>query len=424
MQSSRFELNRLTPEAAQNLRAARYVIAAGVVAALHVGKLPPALPVLKEVLDVSLLQAGFLLSLVQLAGMTLGLLTGLAAQRIGLKRSMVAGLLLLAFASALGGMAQSPFWLLATRVLEGVGFLWAVLPAPGLVRKLVPHERLQGMLGAWGAYMPLGTSLALLAGPWVMHLVAPEWGWRIWWWLLSGLAVMLALLLCWRVRSDHPISKPADRAQQAPPNSQTLTLLRLTLCSRAVWLLALTFAMYAGQWLAVIGFLPSIYAQAGLPSAMTAWLTAGAAAVNILGNLLAGHMLGRGHPPFALLATGFVAMAFGALLAFGATGFPVWQYAGVLVFSLLGGLIPATLFSLSIRMAPSTDTVSTTVGWMQQWSALGQFAGPPLVAWVAALVGGWQLTGWIATVCCVIGVYLAWQIHDLLKRAPVALLKK
>ena len=421
---SRCDVEKLTPEAAQNLRAARYVIAAGVVAALHVGKLPPALPVLKEVLGISLLQAGFLLSLVQLAGMTLGLFTGLAAQRIGLKRSMVAGLLILASASALGGMAQSATWLLATRVLEGLGFLWTVLPAPGLVRRLVPHERLHGMLGVWGAYMPLGASLALLAGPWIMHLGAPDWGWRIWWWLLSGLAVVLALLLVGKVPADPPGLLASAGARPGRQNSQNKKLLSLTLRSRAVWLLALTFAMYSGQWLAVIGFLPSIYAQAGLPGGATAWLTAGAAAVNILGNLLAGRLLGRGTPPFSLLATGFVAMSAGALLAFGATAFPVGQYVGVLVFSTLGGLIPATLFSLSVRLAPSADTVSTTVGWMQQWSALGQFAGPPLVAWVAARYGGWQLTGWVTSVCCVLGMVLAWQIHRVLSAEPVALPKK
>ena len=407
-------METLTPPAAQNLRAARYVIAAGVVAALHVGKLPPALPVLKDVLGISLLQAGFLLSLVQLAGMTLGLFTGLVAQRIGLKRSMVAGLLILAGASALGGMAQSPAWLLATRVLEGVGFLWIVLPAPGLVRRLVPPERLNGMLGVWGAYMPLGASLALLAGPSVMHLGAPDWGWRAWWWFLSALAVLLALLLVGRVPADPPKPPTSVQARQGAQQSHQRQLLSLTLRSRAVWLMALTFAMYSGQWLAVIGFLPSIYAQAGLPGGVTAWLTAGAAAVNILGNLLAGRLLGRGTPPFTLLTTGFVAMSAGALLAFGATAFPLWQYAGVLVFSTLGGLIPATLFSLSIRLAPSTDTVSTTVGWMQQWSALGQFAGPPLVAWVAAHYGSWQLTGWLTSVCCVIGIFLAWQIQAML----------
>lgn len=407
-----------TLETARPLRAARYVIAAGVVAALHVGKLPPALPVLRDVLGISLLQAGFLLSLVQLAGMTLGLLTGLAAQRVGLKRSMVAGLLVLGCASALGGLANGAAWLLATRALEGLGFLWVVLPAPGLVRRLVPQERLNGMLGVWGAYMPLGASLALLLGPSVMQLGAPAWGWRIWWWGLGALAAMLALLLCWRLPADPLWRLTTAQAPQGTGHFSNRSLLGLTLRSRGVWLMALTFAMYSGQWLAVIGFLPSIYAQAGLPGSSAAWLTAGAAAVNIVGNLAAGRWLGRGARPLALLATGFLAMAGGALLAFGATAHPLLQYAGVLVFSMIGGLIPATLFSLAIRLAPTPETVSTTVGWVQQWSALGQFAGPPLVAWVAVQAGGWQWTGWVTSVCCAIGLLLARELQRLAAQPP------
>ena len=83
------------------------VLAAGVGAALHIGKLPPALPVLGEVLGVSLLQAGFLLSAMQFSGMLLGLLTGLAVQRVGAKRSMVLGLLTVAAGSALGALAEA-----------------------------------------------------------------------------------------------------------------------------------------------------------------------------------------------------------------------------------------------------------------------------------------------------------------------------
>lgn len=405
---------------AHKLRAAPYVIAAGVVAALHVGKLPPALPVLERMLGISLFQASFLLSLVQLAGMTLGLLTGLAVQRLGLKRSMTAGLLVLGCASALGGLADSAAWLLATRALEGLGFLWVVLPAPALVRWLVPQDRLNGLLGVWGAYMPFGTALALLLGPWIMQLAAPEWGWRIWWWLLAALSVALVGLVVWRVPEDRvmktDVLSPCSHAKK-PTNRM---LLRLTLHSRAAWLLALTFAMYSGQWLAVIGFLPSIYAQAGVAGSATAWLTAGAAVVNILGNLLAGRLLGRDVKAFVLLAIGFVAMAGGALLAFGATGFPLLQYAGVLAFSMVGGLIPTTLFSLAIRLAPGPDSVSTTIGWIQQCSALGQFVGPPLVAWVAVYVGGWQLTGWVTSMCSAVGLLLALQIHGLLSPRQAA----
>ncbi|WP_411877574.1 CynX/NimT family MFS transporter [Polaromonas sp. YR568] len=400
-------MTEFKPDTAASPLAAWYVIAAGVVAALHVGKLPPALPVLGQVLGVSLLQAGFLLSLVQLAGMTLGLLTGLAVQRVGLKRSMAAGLGLLALASALGAMVPNVYGLLATRVLEGLGFLWVVLPAPALLRRLVPKEKLSGMLGMWGAYMPLGASLALLAGPFVINWGTPQLGWRILWWLLAAVAAALALAVAWRVPAEPPV------AVHGHARASSGRLIGATLRSRPAWLLAMTFAMYSGQWLAVVGFLPSIYAQAGVAGAWAGPLTALAAAVNIIGNVAAGRLLGRGLPPLALLGTGFLVMAGGALLAFSAQVSPTLQYLAILGFSMLGGLVPATLFSLAVRLAPGADTVSTTVGWMQQWSALGQFAGPPLVAWVAATAGNWQWTGCVTAASSALGLVLALQLQRL-----------
>ena len=163
-------------------RLAWLVFGVGVTAALHIGKLPVAIPVLQDALGLSLVQAGFLLSLVQLAGMTLGLFVGLLADRVGPRRVMQAGLLLLAAGSALGALAPGVGWLLASRVVEGLGFLLAVLPAPGLLRQRVLHApTLSRALGWWGAYMPLGTALALLLGAaldrWgrlARHLAGPE----------------------------------------------------------------------------------------------------------------------------------------------------------------------------------------------------------------------------------------------------------
>lgn len=400
---------------------ASLVIAAGVVAAMHVGKLPPALPALQQVLGVSLVQAGFLLALFQLAGMTLGLPAGLLIQRYGPRRSMLAGLLVLSLASALGGAAQGTAGLLASRVFEGLGFLCVVLPAPGLLRALVPSGRLSRALGAWGAYMPLGAALAMLVGPWVMAPAGVAWGWRILWWLLSALSALLAVLLYRSVPADPSGTRVVPSRLSSPaaplfPGSRSL--LRLTLRSRGVWLVALCFSMYSGQWLAVVGFLPSIYVQAGWPPGFAAGLTALAAAVNIIGNLAAGRLLHLHVPPLALLVAGFAAMGGGALLAFGVDASPWVRYLAVLAFSMLGGLIPGTLFSLAVRLAPSTATVPTTVGWMQQWSAFGQFCGPPLVAWVAGLAGHWQLTWTVTGACALAGMGLAWQIHGLLEREP------
>ena len=135
------------------------------------------MPVLQVALGISLVEAGFLLSAVQLAGMLMGAVVGLFCDSLGLRRSMLIGLLVLAVASAAGGLSPNAGVLLALRVAEGFGFLLVSLPAPALIRRLVPAERMSGMLGFWGAYMPLATALALLIGPLVLLMA----GWRAWW---------------------------------------------------------------------------------------------------------------------------------------------------------------------------------------------------------------------------------------------------
>ena len=392
--------------------AAYVVILAGVVAALQVGKLPPALPALGEALGLTLMQAGFLLSLVQLAGMALGLFVGWAADGWGLRRSMLMGLLVLALASALGGLSQSPQAMLVWRALDGVGFLWVTLPAPALIRRMVAPGHLRSVLGYWGAYMPLGTALTLLAGP----LWIPAWGWRSWWELFACLSMGMALLL-WRVVPHETPSSSAPGADSAAaaPWPQRL---HETLTAPGPWWVALAFAMYSGQWLAVVGFLPSIYTQAGLSGALLGALTALAAAVNMLGNMASGKCLQKGISAALLLAVGYAAMAIGSFAAFGpwTESSAEWRYAGVLLFSCVGGLVPGTLFSLAVRLAPHERNVSTTVGWMQQGSAAGQFSGPPVVAWLASQTGNWHWT-WMATgSCSLMGIVLSVLIARTLKR--------
>ena len=389
-------------------RAAWLVVLAGGVAALQVGKLPPALLVLQAELGLTLVQSGFLLSMVQLAGMSLAVFMGLWADGMGLKRSMVRGLCLLALASALGGFATSVTALLALRAIEGLGFLLVALPAPALIRRLVPADQLPGMLGLWGAYMPTGTALALLAGP----LFIPVWGWGAWWWWFAAVSLGMAAWL-WRSVPDDPVGHAAAAGQGAWHR------LRSTLGARGPWLVAVTFGMYSGQWLAVVGFLPSIYAAAGVSGAVLGVLTALAAAVNIAGNMASGRLLQRGWAPRATLWLGFGAMALGSTVAFAPfTESLSWlRYAGVLLFSGMGGLVPGTLFSLAVRLAPGEQQVATTVGWVQQLSALGQFVGPPVVAAVAARAGGWQLTPLFTVGCCVVGAVLAWAAGRMLSQA-------
>lgn len=382
------------------------VILSGVVAALHIGKIPPAIPVLRDALGMSLIEAGFLLSMVQLAGMTCALFIGGATDSLGLRRSILIGQAILATASLAGLLADSSSMLLALRAAEGFGFLFAVLPAPSLIRQLVPLNRLAWYLGLWTTYMATGMSLALLFAPMLMPII----GWQGWWAVLGLFSALSLLLVGLRVPSDGQ-RQPA--AQGATGGVAWRRRIAQTLRCLGPWRVALAFAMYSSQWLAVIGFLPAVYAQAGWQGAQVGLLTALTCLSNVGGNVLAGRLLHRGVLPAYLLYAGFAAMALTTCLAFAefTASQPLLRYLAVIVFSTIGGLIPSTLFALAVQVAPSEETVSTTVGWMQQCSSTGQFLAAPIVAWLAAQAGGWHWTWLFTGLASLGGLLLARQLQ-------------
>src|SRR5690606_13879706 len=161
----------------------------------------------------------------------------------------------------------------------------------------------------------------------------------------------------------------------------------------------------------------SIYEQAGVSGTNAGLLTAVASGVNVTGGLMAGYLLHRGVLAHVLLWIGFGTMALASVCAFSLDIPATWQFIAVVVFSAVGGLIPGTVFSLAIRLAPSAQTTSTTVGWMQQCSAFGQFVGPPIVAWVVTITGGWQAIWTVTVTCAALGMVLAARIGTLASRS-------
>lgn len=407
------------------------ILLAGISAALHLGKLPPALPALQEALGLTLVQAGFLLSLIQVAGMALGLVAGLLADGWGQRRCMLTGLWLLSAASLAGAavpaLAQAAVGvqlLMVLRAVEGAGFLLVTVSAPSLLRRSVQAAQLTRTLGLWGGFMPFGTAAALLLGPAVIHGL----GWPAWWCSAAVFSALMGAAVWAMVPPDAPPATPATPAPPAtpatkpvaarPPASAWSARLWQTLGAPGPWLGALSFAMYSAQWLAVIGFLPALYAQAGWSGLGGAVLTALVALVNVVGNVLSGRCLHAGVRPGVLLCIGFCGMACGGWLAYAsATEGLAWlRYGGALLFSAVGGLIPGTLFALAARLAPNEQTIATTVGLMMQCSSIGQFSGPPLVAWLAASVGGWHLSWAVLMLCCAVGVTLAMLVQRRIER--------
>ncbi|WP_431221811.1 CynX/NimT family MFS transporter [Serratia sp. L9] len=363
------------------------VFGAGVSAALHLWKLVPALPQLQNTLSLTIMQAGWMISVFQLAGMLLGMPLGLLIPRFGLKRSILTGLYILSATSFVGAFCQHATALLLLRIVEGMALLLVTMAAPGVMREVAPKEKIHFFMSLWSAYIPTATMLALFVGA-VMLMVT---NWNILWIACGILSLVFATLVHRHITFVHPCAE-----------TDGLTLSRIwqrlkgVLSVKICWLLALTFSMYTSQWVAIISFLPLIYQQAGISGVLMGFCTALAAGVNIIGNLLAGKLLQRGIAPHRLLFIAFATMIVTAYIAFALDATLSIQLLAISLFSAAGGLAPATLFNLAVKIPASAYDTAPVVGWLQQWISAGQFFGPIMVAGWVDYTHGWQNV-WLLT---------------------------
>ena len=217
------------------------MIASGIAAALHVGKVPPAIPELRDELGLGLVAAGWVASIFSLIGATLGIASGLAADRLGARRVLAAGLVFLVAGSVAGAAADSGAALLATRVLSGLGLVTVAVAAPGIIVAVAPPRDHGLALGAWSIYMPAGMVIAMLSAP----LVLPGFGWRGLWLLHAGLTtvVLVVVLAATRGVSGRPSTarRISTEALRRP----------------GPWLLAAAFGCYPIQFFAVATWMPT-----------------------------------------------------------------------------------------------------------------------------------------------------------------------
>ena len=355
------------------------VFLTGVCAAFLVGKVPAALPVLRDDLNLSLFEAGLVVSMFALVTAVTGIFFGALSDRVGQVRVAIGGLIVAALAGTIGAGSESAEFLILTRVIEGVGFFMMSVTLPGLIIRLANDSNRSTAMGVWGAYLPLGAGFIVLIGGLAIAFI----GWRGLWVAiaLSGLATLAALLWAAPKAPATPASVPA-------PSGRIASVLQ----APGAVMLAVVFGCYSGQYMAVTSFVPLILVervQWGLPEAAAAGALVMVA--NTTGNVAAGILLNHGICRQTLLLTAVVAMASGSIIVMSEALPVTLRIAGAVWFSSLGGMIPAALFAGVPRHAPSPQHISTVNGLMLQGVAIGQLIGPAATTYLVKLGGGaWE----------------------------------
>jgi len=358
------------------------VFGAGLVCGAYLTKVAPALPLQRAELGLSLVESSFIATAFNVTGGALGIFAGSLSSRYGLRSAALAGLALLALAGSLGALAGSYAVLVASRFLEGVGFLMFTVSGSALIASAAatPRDRAKA-LGLWGAYMPAGGGLALLLAP----PIVAAWGWRGLWAVLA-FAAAASLVLAAR-------HAPASATAQAGRSS--LRMIAETLAQPGNLALAALFAFYVAQWSSVMIWLPTFLVdERGASAAAAALLTALMVLANAPGNLAGGWLLSRRvqRGPLVLAASLVMAACSAGMLG-------PWlpdglRYVLCLAFSLCAGVIPAAIFAGLPVHARTPQHISTANGLVLQTSQGGQFLAPIALAWLASRYGGWGATLW------------------------------
>jgi DHA1 family inner membrane transport protein len=366
------------------------IFAGGLAGGALMTKVPPALPGLRADLGLTLVESGFLHTVMYVVGGTVGVFSGALADRFGRKRFALAGLVLMAAGGLAGAAAHGYHGLLASRFIEGLGFILFTVPAVPLLVAAASADDRPTALSIWSCYMPTGGTAALLAAP----LALATLGWRSLWIGLAAYTLACAVLL-------------ARYVQGAPPAQRIGSgrLLAESLTRPGVLALCVGFICYTGQWTSLMTWLPTFaIGERGATTTQAALLTAAFVAANIPGNLLGGVLLRQGLSRRAVMVFGAAAMGVTSLGLFWSSAPDAVRLACLLAFSTLGGVIPAAIFSGTPVHARSPQHVGTTNGMVMQASHLAQFGLPILVAWVASRLGGWSATLQTMLILAAIGV--------------------
>ena len=381
----------------------------GVIAAAQIGKVPPVMLVVREDLGLSLAGGGWAVSIVSGVGIVLGVAAGGLVDQFGRRSLLLIGLWIAAIGAACAAIAVDAPWFLAARAVEGLGYLFIVVSAPALVVEATAPDDRPLALAFWGAFVPVGISLATL----VTVPLASLGSWRTAFWVFA-VAILATVPLVSRV-------VPRSMTTEATSTLDVWGLLRGAIVVHVQIyrhlpsiVLAASFGAYGLMFLAFLSFLPTYLETARGTSPAAAGAIASAVIVaSLVGTMLAGvafryRLAGSGLWIISISAMG----AAGAVL-FGAGPGLATVIALSLVCTVSNGIVASLAFANVPVYAPSAATLGLANGVLAQLAGLGATLGPPLFGAVVD-AGGWRSGVVVFALASVVAVALV----GLLSRLP------
>ncbi|SET25437.1 CynX/NimT family MFS transporter [Nonomuraea wenchangensis] len=302
-----------------------------------------------------------------------GSVAPLLARRIGLDRTLLAGLLVIACGVALRGLDGAPMLYLGS-ALAATAIAVMNVSMPGVVKQHFP-SRINVMTGVYVSAVVAGAAIASAVVIPVERLTG--FNWRGVTALLAVPALLAALL--WLPQ--------ALRAQPPQPNGPRP--FRTVLRSRVTWYVTALMGLQSLTFYVVLAWLPTIFMERGVPAEQAGYLLSLTNLVQVAASLAVPVLAGRraSQVPYVVGAGVLTVLGYlGVLLA--PTTLP-WLWMIVLGLGQ-GASFALALLIIALRPAdPATVTALSAVA--QSVGYVIAALGPLLFGYLRELSGGWDV---------------------------------
>ena len=204
------ELGREIPPARRRMVLAACVLASAM-AFIDGSALTVALPKLRAALAADLASVQWVLNSYVLALAALTLIGGALADAYGKARMLALGCLIFGAASAACGLAPTAGWLIAARVVQGIGAAFVAPASLALIGATYPRDERNRAIGVWAAASALTTAGGPILGGWLTE----TFGWQSIFWINPPLALATVALLAAYAPEDRREARRFDIAGAA-----------------------------------------------------------------------------------------------------------------------------------------------------------------------------------------------------------------
>jgi MFS family permease len=379
------------------------VFLASVAAPLNQAKIPPIMPVIMDAFQLSIGQAGWLMSVFALTGLFLSLPAGIFLQKYGPKKLGLVALACLTLGATLGALSKDPGLLLFSRVIEGSGMGLIAVVAPAAIAMWFPAEKQGIPMGIWATWVPLGSLLVYILAPTMVTTV----GWQSVWWLGAIFSLLILIVYAIFMRMPPGLETTPQPEMPASGRFELANFLKL-LNNPSIWGLGLVFSFFSLVLMGLGTYYPTFLVEVrGYQLSQAAYISSIATVLILFSAPFFGWFSDRIGSRRLLFSLPFLVFAIMMFFPFKIVD---WQiYAFMILQGSIAGAVPTATFAAAPEVMQKPELAGLGLAIVMFGQNLGMFIGPILFGKLVENLG-WVTAGYCLVPFCLLAFVVGWRL--------------